>query len=252
MLLYNCTTGKNEQSISAALDSISAGRILYAHPNYVGRGDAECEDPLCDEQHSLWDTDNPDYSIEASINIKPAWEISTGDPEVKVGVFDSGIFYEHEDFGYGSVVEGSWDFVNGSSQNIITISEDLVSHGTRGAGIIGAIRGNDIGIAGIAGGDTGSPGITLLGLRVLNAQNMLTTSDYCDALVYSLQANGSPMFGIANNSFGVEDDGSITNDPGLMEEAVNLAFQAGVALVTSRGNGFEGGDLTQAQYPCSF
>ncbi|MCB0566583.1 MAG: S8 family serine peptidase [Phaeodactylibacter sp.] len=141
MLLKNCTTGKNELAVSAGLDSISAGRIVYAHPNFVGTGNADCEDPLCDEQHSLWDTPNTDYPEEASINILPAWDHSTGKPEVKVGLFDSGIFYQHEDFGYGSVVEESWDFVNGSSQNVITTSEDLLSHGTRGAGIIGGHTG---------------------------------------------------------------------------------------------------------------
>ncbi|MCB0594561.1 MAG: S8 family serine peptidase [Lewinellaceae bacterium] len=252
MLLKNCTTGKNELAVSAGLDSISAGRIIYAHPNFVGTGNADCEDPLCDEQHSLWDTPNTDYSEEASINILPAWDHSTGKPEVKVGLFDSGIFYQHEDFGYGSVVEESWDFVNGSSQNVITTSEDSTSHGTRGAGIIGAIRGNDIGIAGIAGGDTGSPGVTLLGFRVLTIQNMWAISKYADALLYALRANGSPMIGLANNSLSVQDDGSSANDVGLLEEAVNLAFRAGVSLIASRGNGFDGGDLTLTQYPCSF
>lgn len=252
MLLKNCTDGKNELAVSAGLDSISAGRIVYAHPNFAGTGDADCEDPLCGEQHSLWDTPNPDYPEEASINILPAWDHSAGKPETKVGVFDSGIFYQHEDFGYGAVVEESWDFVNGNSQNVITTSEDLASHGTRGAGIIGAIRGNGIGVAGIAGGDTGSSGITLLGLRVLDASNRWATSDYADALMFFVQAAGSPMFELANNSLALPDDGSTSNDVESLEEAVNLAFRAGVALVASRGNGFPGEELTAAQYPCSF
>ncbi|MCO6489815.1 MAG: S8 family peptidase, partial [Phaeodactylibacter sp.] len=255
MLLKNCTDGKNELAASAGLDSISAGRIVYAHPNFVGTGDADCEDPLCNKQHSLWDVPPPQdiqYGQEASINVLPAWDHSAGKPETKVGVFDSGIFYQHEDFGYGAVVEESWDFVNGNSQNVITTSEDLTSHGTRGAGIIGAIRGNGIGVAGIAGGDTGSPGITLLGLRVLNTDNRWTILDYSDALMFSVQANGSPMFEIANNSLALPDDNSSSNDVGLLEEAVNLAFRAGVALVASRGNGFPGEELTAAQYPCSF
>ncbi|MCO6487455.1 MAG: S8 family peptidase, partial [Phaeodactylibacter sp.] len=252
MVLKNCTDGKNELAVSAGLDSISAGRIVYAHPNFAGTGDADCEDPLCEEQHSLWDTPNPDYPEEASINILPAWDHSVGKPETKVGIFDSGIFYQHEDFGYGSVVEESWDFVNGNSQNVITTSEDLTSHGTRGAGIIGAIRGNGIGVAGIAGGDTDSPGITLLGLRVLDASNRWATSDYADALMFSVQAAGSPMFELANNSLALPDDGSTSNDVESLEEAVNLAFRAGIALIASRGNGFPGEELTAAQYPCSF
>lgn len=249
MVLKNCTTGKNELAVSAGLDSISAGRIVYAHPNFVGAGDADCEDPLCEEQHSLWDTPNPDYPEEASINILPAWDHSTGKPETKVGVFDSGIFYQHEDFGYGSVVEESWSFLGG---NVTTISDDPLSHGTRGAGIIGAIRGNDLGIAGIAGGDTGAPGVTLLGFQVLNTQNLWNTDDYAEALMFSIQENGSPMIGLANNSLSVPNDGSSANDIGLLEEAVNLAFRAGIALIASRGNGSDGGDLTQTQYPCSF
>ncbi len=247
MILKDCSTGKDEQELSAALDSISAGRIVYAHPNYVGMGDAPCEDPLCNEQHSLWDTPHPDFPAAASINILPAWDVSTGKTEVKVGVFDTGIFYDHEDFGDGAVVEEVWDFVNGSSQNVMTTAIDSDSHGTRGAGIIGAIRGNDIGIAGIAGGDENSYGVTLLGIRLFqDNEHPFMADEYADALIFSLTYGGSPLFELANHSLRV-----VPPLPGILEEAFNLVYHAGVTTLCSRGNGSPGGILTEAQYPCS-
>ncbi|MCB0570393.1 MAG: S8 family serine peptidase, partial [Phaeodactylibacter sp.] len=242
LILKDCSTGKNEQELSAALDSISAGRIMYAHPNYAGTGDAPCEDALCNDQHSLWDTPSPAFGDTASINILPAWDVSTGKPEVKVGIFDSGIFYDHEDFGDGAAVEESWSFIGG---NFMTIADDPLSHGTRGAGIIGAFRGNDVGIAGIAGGDTGEPGVTLFGFGVINNGNMWAISDYVDALAFSVMQNGSPIIDLANNSL----SNPVSSE--TLEEAINLAYHAGIALVTSRGNGFAGWTLNEASYPCS-
>ena len=46
--------------------------------------------------------------------------------------------------------------------------------------------------------------------------------------MFSIQENGSPMIGLANNSLSVPNDGSSANDIGLLEEAVNLAREMGL------------------------
>ncbi|MEZ4849167.1 MAG: S8 family serine peptidase [Bacteroidia bacterium] len=81
----------------------------------------------------------------AHINMESAWEIETGKSHVKVGVYDSGIKYTHEDFGdgtfAGSVIDGGKDYYNNSPgipiQNLS--NPDLGGHGTNVAGIIGAV-----------------------------------------------------------------------------------------------------------------
>lgn len=76
------------------------------------------------------------------INAPKAWGYTTGKRKIRVGIIDSGI-YNHIDL-KSNLVSG-YDFVNNST---ITY-DDLETHGTHVAGIIGAVSNNSIGIAGV-------------------------------------------------------------------------------------------------------
>ena len=80
-ILKDCNSSiKDEKELSARLDSISIDYLAYAHTNRVGRSASTCSDPLCGNQHSLWDAPNPldgSYDTSATINILPAWDVST-------------------------------------------------------------------------------------------------------------------------------------------------------------------------------
>ena len=76
---------------------------------------------------------HPD-SILSDIRAPEAWDIFKGSPDVKVGVIDEGVNWEHEDL-IGRVESGDRNFVG--------------SHGTHVAGIIAANTNNTIGIAGV-------------------------------------------------------------------------------------------------------
>ena len=126
MVLKNCTTGKMELAVGARLDSISAGRIVYAPPNFVGAGGRGYERPAVRRSNILlWDT--PNQIIRGSFD---QYLASLGpqhrQTRDKVGDFRFRHFYGFEDFGYGSVVEKNPEFLGG---NVTTISDDPLSHG---------------------------------------------------------------------------------------------------------------------------
>ncbi|MCB9231236.1 MAG: S8 family serine peptidase [Bacteroidia bacterium] len=160
--------------VAHAADSLNAlfPLVKYTQPN-VAIGLNSVNDPLYIEQSSLHPTPHNDT---AHINVEPAWALETGKRFVKAGVFDSGIKWNHEDFGDGTAngtkVEG-WNFETNSNLKSLANNDNL-NHGTPVAGIIGAIRNNNKGVAGIAGGNdpTGtnldSAGVSLFGMKILD------------------------------------------------------------------------------------
>ena len=153
------TTGKNEvlKSIEV-LETFSF--VLSAEPNYVSQADLPIESTIENvvekttliETNSLTTSDvnenitnDPEikdpYALE-KIHAREAWSITTGSKNIRVGVIDSGVI-EHADL-IDNLVEG-WDFYNNNSLT----HDDINGHGTKVAGIIGAVGNNGIGVSGI-------------------------------------------------------------------------------------------------------
>lgn len=143
-------------------DSLNIGQPLFPMIKYAqvnGFVEALSDDPLYSMQHSLMSTAYP----EGHINIEPAWNIETGSDKIKIGVLDSGIKWDHEDFGgafasFGTKVKGGYDYgiensLKFTSNNGDPLTGAYAGHGTGVAGIIGALRNNENGISGIAGGN---------------------------------------------------------------------------------------------------
>jgi hypothetical protein len=141
---------------------LSANQILFPAIKYVqinGLVKPLANDQFYSTQQSLMSTTYPD----GHINVEPAWAIETGSDKIKIGVLDSGIKWDHEDFGgsfasYGTKVKGGYDYsINNSLKFTANNGDPLTGgnngHGTPVAGIIGGLRNNSTGIAGIAGGN---------------------------------------------------------------------------------------------------
>ena len=213
--------------------------VVYAHHNHLNEHHTIPNDEFfaSDDQSSLFPSD--DFP-NAHINVEPAWDIETGQNYTKVGVYDNVIFWAHEDFGdgtlEGSQIEGGWDFNNNTN---ITGVTDPESHGTACAGIIGAIRDNNRGIAGIAGGGldaqgNDNEGVQLFSLGIFDG-GFAGTDAVGPAIVEGAmfdETQNPTGYGlhIQNHSWGGP------NQNPTIRNAVQFCFRNQCILVASRGN----------------
>lgn len=175
----------------------------------------------------------------ADINVETAWLNEVGNENIKVGVIDHLINYYHPDFGdgtyQGSKVRGYSCLLDQDISNY-QISPNN-SHGTAVGGIIGALRNNGIGIAGIAGGDVqaSNKGVRLFNFVVFHYddQNGAESIDVIEALALGNLATTD------NNGYGVHIQnmslGSVQANGELFETLIE-GFKNGCAYVAARGN----------------
>jgi len=183
------------------------------------------------------------------IEIQQAWEISSGEPDIIIGVIDTGVDYTHPDLsaglwrnrieeagspgvdddgnGYIDDIVG-WDFTDVPrfpdggdylDEDNDPMDEFGSGHGTQVAGVIAA-QANGIGINGIA------PGTRVMALRAGTASGYLEEDDVARALLYAMD-NGAR---IINMSFG---DTALSQ---LLRDVLFYAHEQGIILVTSAGN----------------
>lgn len=182
------------------------------------------------------------------INVEAAWAAGAkGETSTRVGIFDTGIFYEHEDFSTdgtfnGSKVLGGKDYTKDDNPYIQNITNsDADGHGTRCAGILGAYRNNqEIGIAGIACGDVddeGNTGVSLYAMKVFPGVGAFT---YIDAIVEGIEdgTDGEYPLDIMSNSWSITPNGALNNSYSIAElkKVIRNAFDNGITVVFSRGN----------------
>ncbi|MCC6684938.1 MAG: S8 family serine peptidase, partial [Bacteroidia bacterium] len=171
--------------------------IQHAELNWVAKVDGAPNDTRYSaDQASLHNTAS---HSNAHINIESAWDVEVGRDYVKVGVFDTGIRWAHEDFGdgtfAGSKIADGFDYVNW--QHVSQTTSYTNAHGTQCAGIIGALRNNNLGVSGIAGGDgaNSNPGVSLYSMKVLNGSGLGYASTVADAMVEGVSWNPSQNYG---------------------------------------------------------
>lgn len=188
-----------------------------------------------------------------------AWEYETGKPDIKVGVFDTGVNWRHEDLGNGTPdstrVKGGWDFINGVHP-YDQVTPDPGNHGTPVAGVIGAIRNNEIGVAGIAGGDAENDleGVSLYSMRILLAigeDDLFDVNTISDAIVEGATSyNPTTEYGFGlhlhNHSWRMAGNHPYFDTVfHLVRNAINYANRNDVVQAFASGNvqhPFESGD----------
>jgi subtilisin family serine protease len=162
------------------------------------------------------------------IGAPAAWDITTGAPQVVVGVADGGADLDHPDLA-PNLVPG-WDFVDDDAQ---PDDEDPSGHGTHVAGTVGA-RGDDgIGVSGVAWTTRIMP------LRVLGADGTGTVSDAIGAYERAARAGVR----IVNLSFGGAGASQAERDA--------IAAAPGVLFVAAAGNESADDDANPT-YPCAY
>jgi len=230
------------QSIIQELEN--TGDIEYAEPNYIAQvhtvtmGEAPTELVPNDYISRLYWAKNdgtftgfsnsaPAPVIDADIDATDAWEITTGSPNVTLAVLDSGIDPTNQEFA-GRIVQG-YDFVNEDND-----PTDDHAHGTNVTGIATMTGNNNFGLAGV------DWNCKIMPVKVLDENNFFVTAlDAAEGINYATN-NGADVM---NMSFGFSSE-----NPQVLQDAIENAYDNGVVLVCSAGNG----DGNNIAWPASY
>lgn len=216
-----------------AVDALRARKdVLWAEPETVLRADRIPNDPLFPRQWALSNAGGTVGAVAAApgtdVNAPAAWEITTGDPSVTVGVVDSGIARDNPDLAPNvSASDPGTDIVDGDRD-----PDDPEGHGTLVAGIIAA-RGDDgYGIAGV------SWTTRLVALRALDATGSGRSADVAQAFAEA----GTRRLRIVNASLGSS----------VMSRAISDAITGApdTLFIVAAGNDGQNDDV-QPHYPCA-
>ena len=222
----------------------------YVEPNLVYSAASLPNDPRF---ANLWGIDNTGQTVNdvigfadpgtagADVDGLAAWAVTRGDPNLVVGVIDSGVKYNHPDLaanmwrnpgevpdnridddanGFIDDVHG-WDFVGAGDSDPM----DQHGHGTHVAGTIAAVADNGVGVAGLA------PGVKIMALRFLDSGGSGDTDDAVEALNYAVMMKSRGVnIRLTNNSWGGYGFSQALHD------AIDRSGQAGMLFVAAAGN----------------
>jgi len=141
-----CSKHSDGNSLELANKFYETGHFEFAQPNFIGAASTAHGSPSDDYWTYQWNLYNYGLhqgTVGVDINVLDAWDITYGDNNITIAVFDQGIEKDHPDL--TSFSQYSYNADTRSSPNQITSN-----HGISVAGIIAAKIDNDTGIAGIA------------------------------------------------------------------------------------------------------
>jgi subtilisin family serine protease len=232
-LLLNIPSG---YSLTATRDTIRKVKpdVYYSDHNLLIQL-TSANDPLYSSQHSVHSTT---LYPNAHINADSAWAITSGDPSIKVGVYDSGVDFTHEDF--AGINSGGLDYMSGNIQGLPLTNTDNDNHGISVAGIIGARRNNSKGIAGIAAGDVDSAkiGVSVYDMRIYNNGYLIGMQGLANAMYKGSTGTNIGGFGlhVMNNSYYISVNDKDTMTYPLIQDQLVYANQNSVAWVGTKQN----------------
>ena len=225
---------------------------------------------LCDQWHyiNLGDVSVASTArVGADVNVKDAWNLTTGDPRIVVAICDEAVKYNHPDLaanmwvnegeiadngkdddgnGYIDDVHG-FNFLSPYDKDtdvweVLPLSWDKANdtgHGTHVAGTISAVNNNGIGVSGIAGGDGINGGVRIMTCQLFSGN--ATAGIDNRALAYQYAADNGAS--ILQCSFG-QSGGQVASDKdfgtmyGAEEEALNYFLDKPVENGNPAGGNF--------------
>jgi len=204
-----------ESSFAARLHEAKAlAGFSYVEPNYF--------------VHSALTPNDPQWALQwglAKVRADLAWDLESGTRSVIVAVVDTGIDYLHEDLAANYLPLG-YDWVNHDPDPM-----DDNGHGTRVAGIIGAVTNNGLGVAGLAQ-------VSLMAEKVLDGSGSGTVYDVAQGVIHAVEKGAR----ITNNSYG----NYVYYD--TLKAAFEFARNQGVLNIAAAGND----NTNQPFYPAAF
>lgn len=177
-------------------------------------------------------SDNEHYQWQHEmIDSYGAWSVTTGNPEIKVAVIDTGVDKNHPDLA-GRVTPikvGSIDETPQISETTGSIQE----HGTHCAGIIAASLDNGIGGAGVA------PEVSILSLNIFGTKDTYTSYDLAEAIMLAADYEAD-IISMSLGGCGYHSE---------IQTAVDYAYsEKNVTVIAAMGN--DGGNLKHYPAGC--
>jgi len=168
-----------------------------------------------------------------SSEINNAVNKSIQNKKLRIAVIDGG-FNEHQDIPW-RIDEGHNFFqafgqtINPQWRSLDDINDCEAGHGNAVGAIIGAIRDNNIGIAGILDAE-------LIPIRTFEC-NMARLSDVSDAIRFAAgeQVKGSPRIAKVD-IINISSEGLNGNCPSYLQDAIDLAISKNIQIYASAGN----------------
>ena len=165
---------------------------------------------------------------------------------VKVAIMDTGIDYDHPDLAanYKGGYDFGGDYIGAPNDDD---PMDFNGHGTHCAGIVAAVKENDIGVIGVA------PEADLYAVKVFSDDGYGRYSDVVEALEWCIATrtdeNPDNDIQVISMSFGSSYS---AGDPGI-EPWIDAAYDTGILLVGAAGNdGNPGGGGDNVIYPARY
>lgn len=238
--------------------------VEYAEPNYIVSVRSVPNDPSFASQWSLQNTGQVANSVPGSdIHATEAWDITTGDPNVYVGVIDSGVDYNHPDLVdniYSSATDCNNNGIDDDNDGYIDdchgidtanhdsdpMDDEVDGHGTHVSGIIGAVGNNSLGVSGVAWH------VKIVPCKFIGADGNGSVADAIECLdwIATLKDKGLNIVA-TNNSWGA----GISSQ--ALRDAIARQLQRGILFVAAAGNdyqnlsdtwGYEDGSV----FPCGY
>lgn len=239
--------------------------VEYVEPNFTYTIDKTKKNSLIPNDpyfESLWGLSNIGQKINdkpgvvgTDINVLDAWDRSTGDDQMVIGIVDTGIDYTHPDIspniwvneneipdnGIDDDNNGVIDDIHG--YNAIKDSGDPMDdndHGTHCAGTIGAAGDNGEGIVGV------NWKVKLMGLKFLSGDGSGSLNDALEAINYAIEMKKRGVnIRVLSNSWGGGDYSQALHD------AIKALNKEGILFVAAAGNSATDTDK-YPHYPSSY
>lgn len=165
------------EKIAVVKFNLEKGITAFGNPRSTMRAMDETipNDPkFPDQWHYHNDGSLQNSLARVDINALEAWKVETGDPKVIVAILDDGLDFEHPDLVANLWTNDRPEFggdIHGYNFSMNQAEVDPSDHGTHVAGLVAATRNNNMGVAGVAGGDgTPNSGVRLMGLQIISTQ----------------------------------------------------------------------------------